>query len=67
MSTTAVKPPDAADSSRVDEVYEQVLLRIVRGELTAGTELKSTQIAMLLGLSRTPVVQRCNDWRRTAL
>jgi DNA-binding GntR family transcriptional regulator len=43
--------------SRVNKVYEQLLLRIVRGELTAGTPLKSTQIARQLGLSRTPVVQ----------
>jgi DNA-binding GntR family transcriptional regulator len=57
MSILAVKPSGAADASRVDEVYEQVLLQIVRGELKAGTELKSTQIAKLLGLSRTPVVQ----------
>ena len=41
----------------MDEVYEQILLQIVRGELPAGTELKSTQIAEQLGLSRTPVVQ----------
>jgi DNA-binding GntR family transcriptional regulator len=52
-----VKPPDPADSSRVDAVYEQVLLRIVRGELAGGTELKSTKIAEQLGISRTPVVQ----------
>jgi DNA-binding GntR family transcriptional regulator len=57
MSLTAVKPADPADSSRVDEVYEQLLLRIVRGEMKAGTALKSTQIARQLGVSRTPVVQ----------
>jgi DNA-binding GntR family transcriptional regulator len=57
----SVKSPDAvsdrAETSRVDEVYEQILLQIVRGELTAGTELKSTQLAQQLRLSRTPVVQ----------
>jgi DNA-binding GntR family transcriptional regulator len=41
----------------VDEVYELLLLRIVRGELSASSELKSTQIAAEPGLSRTPVVQ----------
>src|SRR5678815_2280981 len=53
--------PDAdvntPETSRVEEVYERILLQIVRGELAAGTELKSTQIALQLGLSRTPVVQ----------
>jgi DNA-binding GntR family transcriptional regulator len=47
----------APDISRVDAVYERILLQIVRGELAGGTELKSTQIAEQLGLSRTPVVQ----------
>jgi DNA-binding GntR family transcriptional regulator len=41
----------------VDAVYEQILLRVVRGELTGGTELKSTLLAQELGVSRTPVVQ----------
>lgn len=61
MLESAVKPPesptDRAETSRVAEVYEQILLQIVRGELAAGTELKSTQLAQQLGLSRTPVVQ----------
>jgi DNA-binding GntR family transcriptional regulator len=57
MPSTSVKPRPAADSSRVDDVYERILLDIVRGDLKAGTELKSTQIARRLGLSRTPVVQ----------
>lgn len=48
---------NAPEISRVCEVYERILLQIVRGELTAGSELKSTQIAQQLGLSRTPVVQ----------
>jgi DNA-binding GntR family transcriptional regulator len=46
-----------SEISRVEEVYERILLQIVRGELAAGTELKSTQIARQLGISRTPVVQ----------
>src|SRR5687768_1700495 len=58
-----VKPPPPptattfGEASRVSEVYEEILIKIVRGELPAGTELKSTQIAQQLGLSRTPVVQ----------
>jgi DNA-binding GntR family transcriptional regulator len=57
MPTPTVKPRPAADSSRVDDVYERILLDIVRGDLQGGAELKSTQIARRLGLSRTPVVQ----------
>lgn len=48
---------ESADGSRVEAVYERILLQIVRGDLAGGTELKSTQIAQQLGLSRTPVVQ----------
>jgi len=40
----------------VDEVYQQILRRIVRGEFSGGMELKSTQLAQQLGFSRTPVV-----------
>src|SRR5262249_48636649 len=47
----------SGDSSRVSEVYERILLQIVRGEICSGTALKSTQIARELGISRTPVVQ----------
>jgi DNA-binding GntR family transcriptional regulator len=47
----------AAGQSLVDEVYQQLLARIVRAELPGGTELKSTQLADQLGVSRTPVVQ----------
>jgi DNA-binding GntR family transcriptional regulator len=63
VNPIAVNPPNSHDEaaigegSRVREVYEQILLQIVRGEVRAGTELKSTQIAQQLGLSRTPVVQ----------
>jgi DNA-binding GntR family transcriptional regulator len=45
------------ETSRVDEVYHQILLRIVRGEIRGGDKLKSTELAQSLGLSRTPVVQ----------
>lgn len=47
----------APETSRVDEVYHQILLRIVRGEIHGGEKLKSTELAQSLGLSRTPVVQ----------
>lgn len=50
-------PEDEAQQSRVDDVYHQILARIVRGELPGGSELKSTQLANALGVSRTPVVQ----------
>lgn len=43
--------------SLVDEVYQKLLLRIIRCDLPGGTELKSTQLAREIGVSRTPVVQ----------
>lgn len=43
--------------SLADEAHDRILLRIIRGELPAGTELKSTRIADDLGMSRTPVIQ----------
>jgi DNA-binding GntR family transcriptional regulator len=46
-----------AETSLVDDAYHQILLRIIRGELSGGDELKSTQLADALGTSRTPVVQ----------
>lgn len=49
--------PARPDSSLVESIYERTLLRIVKGELAAGSELKSTRIAADLGTSRTPVVQ----------
>jgi len=41
----------------VEEVYHQILARIIGGELPGGSELKSTRLAAALGVSRTPVVQ----------
>jgi len=64
MAATSVKPrrktkpkERAPEPSRVSEVYERILLQIVRGEIQSGTPLKSTQIARELNISRTPVVQ----------
>lgn len=48
---------DDPQQSRVEDVYSEILARIVRGELPGGSELKSTQLAGMLGVSRTPVVQ----------
>ncbi|WP_166820211.1 GntR family transcriptional regulator [Thalassoroseus pseudoceratinae] len=45
------------DASLVDDVYHQILLRIVHQDLPGGTELKSTRLAADMGVSRTPVVQ----------
>ncbi len=50
-------PTEPAEASRVDEFYERILLQIVRGELAAGSELKTTQLAEQFRSSRTPVVQ----------
>jgi DNA-binding GntR family transcriptional regulator len=58
-AAVADEPHRAADllHSRVEDVYHQILARIVHGELPGGSELKSTQLAGALGVSRTPVVQ----------
>jgi DNA-binding GntR family transcriptional regulator len=53
---TDAEPTDAGHSL-VEEVYHEILARIIRGELPGGSELKSTQLARALGVSRTPVVQ----------
>lgn len=53
----AVNGKNRGGVSLVDGVYDRILLRIVRGELGGGVELKSTQLARELGVSRTPVVQ----------
>jgi DNA-binding GntR family transcriptional regulator len=46
-----------ANQSLVEDVYHQILARIIRGELPGGSELKSTRLSQQLGVSRTPVVQ----------
>jgi DNA-binding GntR family transcriptional regulator len=56
-SARTLPMPNADNRSLVDQVYDQVLARIVRGELPGGSELKSTVLAEQLGVSRTPVVQ----------
>jgi DNA-binding GntR family transcriptional regulator len=50
-------PSTALEQTLVDNVYEQILLRIIRGQLAGGQELKSTVLAKELAVSRTPVVQ----------
>lgn len=48
---------DVEKRSLAEEAHDRILLRIIRGELPAGAELKSTRLAESLGMSRTPVVQ----------
>ena len=48
---------DPEQRSLADEAHDRILLRIIRGELPAGAELKSTKLAEDLGMSRTPVIQ----------
>jgi DNA-binding GntR family transcriptional regulator len=44
------------EPSSVDAVYSEILLKIVQGELPAGSVLTSTRLARALNVSRTPVV-----------
>jgi len=48
---------DPERRSLADEAHDRILLKIIRGELTAGTELKTTKLSKMLGMSRTPVMQ----------
>jgi DNA-binding GntR family transcriptional regulator len=56
-SLAAFLQGDTSASTLVETVYDGILLRIIRGELASGTELKSTQVAAEMQVSRTPVVQ----------
>jgi DNA-binding GntR family transcriptional regulator len=52
-----ILPPSADDGQSLgDEVYLEVLRRIIRGEYPGGYELKTTQLAKELGVSRIPVL-----------
>lgn len=57
VPTTNYSYGKATEQTLADSVYEQILLRIIRGEYIGGQELKSTLLAKDLGVSRTPVVQ----------
>jgi len=46
----------ASERSLVDDVYDQLLMRIIRGDLKSGEVLICTKLAEELGFSRTPVV-----------
>ena len=48
---------DPERRSLADEAHDRILLKIIRGELPGGTELKTTRLADELGMSRTPVIQ----------
>lgn len=56
-SLAAFLQGETSASTLVETVYDGILLRIIRGELASGTELKSTQVAAEMQVSRTPVVQ----------
>jgi DNA-binding GntR family transcriptional regulator len=48
---------DPERRSLADEAHDRILLKIIRGELTVGMELKTTKLSEMLGMSRTPVMQ----------
>lgn len=56
-SLTGFLQGETSASTLAETVYDRILLRIIRGELASGTELKSTQVAARMQVSRTPVVQ----------
>lgn len=57
MSQVSLSPKRTAETSNVDLAYEEILRRIVGGELRVGTPIKSAGFAKELGTSRTPVMQ----------
>jgi DNA-binding GntR family transcriptional regulator len=44
-----------AEPSSVDEVYAQILLRIIQGTFPSGTVITTTRLARQLNVSRTPI------------
>lgn len=48
---------DPQKRSLADVAHDRILLKIIRGELPAGSELKSTRLAAQLTMSRTPIVK----------
>lgn len=46
----------SVEPSSVDEVYSQILFRIVKGHIPSGAILTSTRLAAQLNVSRTPIV-----------
>jgi DNA-binding GntR family transcriptional regulator len=46
---------DVSGPSLVDKVVDHILAQIIGNEISAGTRIKSTQLAKKLGVSRTPV------------
>jgi DNA-binding GntR family transcriptional regulator len=47
--------PREDERSLVEKAADEILARIITGKFTPGTRLKCTQLATLLGMSRTPV------------
>ena len=48
---------DPKKRSLADLAHDRILLKIIRGELPGGVELKSTRLAAQLEMSRTPIVK----------
>ncbi|MCB1204736.1 MAG: GntR family transcriptional regulator [Verrucomicrobiae bacterium] len=48
---------DPEHRSLADEAHDRILLEIIKGKLSSGSELKTTRLAEMLGMSRTPVMQ----------
>jgi DNA-binding GntR family transcriptional regulator len=58
MGDMVAIPRSARDQrSSVDVVYDEILGRIVRGELEVGSPIKGSSVASELGTSRTPVAK----------
>ena len=53
--------------SSVDVAYDEILQRIVSGEIREGEPIRGSALAKKLGLSRTPVIQAINRLSSTGL